>query len=79
MSLVQDGYNLKGKCNDAFGEFFLSGSLDVTKIAIMGKRNDDKRDFQLSAELTGENDFSGTFTTNQNTTGTLTAHRISNR
>ena len=81
MTLVQDGFQLSGKANDSFGEFTVTGNITVggTKLVINGKRNDGRRNFQLSAALRGENTFEGTYTTDQNTSGTLKACRIVGR
>jgi len=78
MTLVQESYMIKGKCNDAFGEFDLSGSLSETgpKFMIDGRRNDGKRNFHLSGELFSDNQFEGTYTTDQNTSGTMKGKRI---
>jgi len=78
MTLIQDSYKLQGKCIDAFGEFALTGSIaeNSPKLVIDGKRADDKRNFHLIATLTSDNEFEGTYTTDQNTSGTLKGSRI---
>ena len=78
MTLTQDQYTLKGKANDAFGEFNLTGSniAGTPNISIEGVRIDNKRTFNFSGKLTTENEFEGTYTTNQNTSGTLEANRV---
>ena len=78
MRITQDGYKLSGKCSDAFGEFNLSGSLteNSPKFMIAGKRNDYKRNFSLSGTL-ADDKFEGTYTTDQNSSGTMKGSRIS--
>jgi hypothetical protein len=77
MKVTQEGYKLSGKCNDAFGEFDLTGNTDEIgpKFVMDGKRNDGKRNFHLIASLKNDNEFDGTYTTDQNTSGTLKATR----
>ncbi len=78
MTLAQDSYSLKGKCIDAFGEFAVTGSIteNVSKFTIEGKRIDGKRSFSLSGMLVSDNEFESTYTTDQNTSGTLTGNRV---
>jgi hypothetical protein len=78
MTIVQESYALKGKCIDAFGEFNLSGTLaeNGPTFVIDGKRVDDKRSFRLNGSLGSDNEFEGTYTTDQNTSGTMTGTRI---
>ena len=78
MTIAQESYVLKGKCNDAFGEFNITGTMSENspKFIIDGIRNDDKRSFRLNASLCSDNEFEGTYTTNQNTSGTMTGKRI---
>jgi len=78
MTLMQDDYKLNGKCIDAFGEFELSGAVSENSpnFALQGKRPDGKRNFRLSGTLSSENEFEGTYTTDQNTSGTITGNRI---
>ncbi|MFA6101804.1 MAG: hypothetical protein WCV67_01845 [Victivallaceae bacterium] len=78
MAIAQESYNLTGKCNDAFGEFQLSGTIaeNGPKFTIDGKRNDDKRNFHLNGSLCSDNEFEGTYTTDQNTSGTMKGTRI---
>ena len=78
MTIAQDSYNLRGKCNDLFGEFQLTGSMDEnsSKFIIDGTRNDDKRNFHLNGSLSSDNAFEGTFTTNQNTSGTMKGTKV---
>ena len=78
MTIAQESYAIKGKCNDSFGEFALTGSISENgpKFTIDGKRNDEKRNFRLNASLTSDNQFEGTYTTDQNTSGTMTGSRI---
>ena len=78
MTLAQESYKLEGKCNDAFGEFELLGSIteNSSKFMIDGKRNDGKRSFHLIASLSSDNEFEGTYTTDQNTSGTIKGKRI---
>jgi len=78
MTIAHESYKLKGKCNDAFGEFELSGSISENgpKFIIDGRRNDNKRSFHLTATLLSHNEFEGTYTTNQNTSGTMKGFRL---
>lgn len=79
MVLVQDAYKLTGKAYDAFGEFDLSGSLSAIDSTFMidGKRIDGKRSFRLNgSSLNSDNKLDGTYTTDQNTSGTLEATRV---
>jgi len=78
MTIAQESYKLKGKCNDAFGEFELSGSISENgpKFMIDGKRIDNKRNFHLNGALLSHNEFEGTYTTDQNTTGTMKGNRL---
>ena len=78
MTLAQDCYKLQGKCIDAFGEFALTGTNteNSPKFIIDGKRTDDKRNFHLNGTLTSDNEFEGTYTTDQNTSGTMKGSRI---
>jgi len=80
MVLVQDSYKLTGKAYDAFGEFVLSGSLSAVDSTFMidGKRIDGKRSFRLNGSLNSDNELEGTYTTDQNTSGTLEAIRVTN-
>ncbi|HBA72427.1 MAG TPA: hypothetical protein DCZ63_09665 [Geobacter sp.] len=78
MTIAQESYKLNGKCNDAFGEFALSGSISENgpKFMIDGKRNDFKRNFHLNGALLSHDEFEGTFTTDQNTSGTMKGNRV---
>jgi len=78
MTIAQESYKLKGKCNDAFGEFELSGSISENgpKFMIDGRRNDNKRNFHLNGVLSSHNEFEGTYTTDQNTSGTMKGCRL---
>jgi hypothetical protein len=73
MSIIQESYSLRGKCNDLFGEFQLTGSKDEnsSKFIVDGTRNDGTRSFHLNGTLSSDNAFEGTYTTNQNTSGTM--------
>ena len=79
MTIAQESHKLKGKCNDAFGEFELSGSISENgpKFMIDGKRNDFKRNFHFTGVLSTDNEFEGTYTTDQNTSGTMKGSRAS--
>ncbi len=78
MVLAQDSYKLSGKANDAFGEFILSGTnvAGSPSLIIDGVRNDGNRTFHITGTLTSDNQFEGTYTTNQNTAGTIEATRV---
>ena len=78
MTLAQESYKLKGKANDAFGEFDISGSIteQSPKFMLDGRRNDGKRNFHLTATLSSDDEFEGTYTTDQNTSGTMTGKRV---
>ena len=78
MTIAQDSYMLRGKSNDAYGEFELSGSLSENNPTFMiaGKRNDYKRNFSLNGTLSADNKFEGTYTTDQNTSGTMKGCRL---
>ena len=78
MTIVQEAYTLKGKCNDVFGEFDLSGSMSESgpKFIIDGTRNDSQRNFHLNGSLSSDNEFEGTYTTNQNTSGTMKGSKV---
>lgn len=78
MTLAQDSYTLKGKCIDGFGEFDVTGSVteDDSKFVIDGKRIDGKRSFHLNGTLRTDNEFNSTYSTDQNTSGTLTGTRV---
>jgi hypothetical protein len=79
MAITQDSYKLSGKANDAFGEFILTGTVSENgpKFVIEGKRNDYKRSFRLNGTLDSDNKFEGTYTTDQNTSGTMSGNRTS--
>jgi len=78
MTLAQESYKLNGKCSDAFGEFELSGSIteNSPRFILDGKRTDNKRNFHLTASLLSHNEFEGTYTTDQNTSGTMKGSRL---
>jgi hypothetical protein len=78
MTLVQEAYKLRGKCSDSFGEFDLTGSLSENGPAFMiaGKRNDFKRNFSFSGTLLSNDKFEGTYTTDQNTSGTAKGSKL---
>ena len=78
MTIAQESYAITGKCNDAFGEFELTGSVseNSSKFMINGKRNDGKREFHLSGSLSCDKEFEGTYTTDQNTSGTMKGKRV---
>lgn len=73
MTLSQDAFTLRGMSNDATGEFQLRGTISENSptFTIEGKRNDYKRTFHLTGKLSSDNRFEGTFTTDQNTSGTM--------
>ncbi|OGV48019.1 MAG: hypothetical protein A2X49_13345 [Lentisphaerae bacterium GWF2_52_8] len=73
MTIAQESYKLRGKCNDSFGEFDISGTIAETNptFLIEGKRNDGKRSFRLNGLLSSDDKFEGTYTTDQNTSGTM--------
>ncbi len=77
MTIAQESYKLKGKCNDAFGEFDLSGTISENgpKFTIDGRRNDNKRNFHLEGSLSSNKEFKGTYTTDQNTSGMMKGSR----
>lgn len=79
MTIAQDSYRLTGKCNDASGEFRLTGTISENgpKFVIEGERTDYKRTFRLNGTLSSDNKFEGTYTTNQNTSGTMSGSRTS--
>ncbi len=79
MTIAQNSYKLSGKCNDAFGEFELSGSISENgpKFLLDGKRSDLKRNFHLNGVLSSDNEFEGTYSTDQNTSGTMKGTRVS--
>jgi hypothetical protein len=78
MTIAMESYKIKGKCNDTFGEFDLLGSISENgpKFVIDGKRTDFKRNFHLNGELSSDNEFEGTYTTDQNTSGTMKGNRV---
>lgn len=76
MKLVQEGYTLRGESSDAFGTFVVTGVVTGAKFTIDGRRIDGKRTYHLNAMLNGDNNFEGSYTTNQNTSGTLKGSRI---
>jgi hypothetical protein len=76
MKLQQNCFKLSGQANDAFGEFALEGTVDGGDVVINGVKNDKKRSFKISADLETENSFSGTYTTDQNTSGRIWGSRI---
>jgi hypothetical protein len=78
MTIAQESYKLKGKCNDAFGEFDLSGSISENgpKFIIDGVRIDNQRNFHLNGSLLSHDEFEGTYTTNQNTSGKIKGNRL---
>jgi len=77
MTIAQESYTLRGKANDAFGTFELSGSISENSPTFMieGTRSDYKRSFRLTGTLSADNEFKGTYTTNQNTSGTMKGHK----
>jgi len=79
MTITQESYRLQGKANDSFGEFKLSGSISENgpKFMIEGERIDYKRSFRLNGTLSPDNKFEGTYTTDQNTSGTMKGSRLS--
>jgi hypothetical protein len=78
MVLVQKSYKVTGKSYDSFGEFELLGSISAEDSTFMvdGKRNDGKRSFRLNGSLNSDNEFKGTYTTDENISGTLEATRV---
>lgn len=78
MTIAQESYRLKGKANDAFGEFEISGSISeiAPTFLIEGKRNDYKRSFRLNGTLSSDDQFEGTYTTDQKTSGTMKGTKI---
>ena len=78
MTIAQNQYDLSGKAIDAFGEFSLSGLIDAnsSKFILNGMRNDNKRTFKMDAVLSDENTFSGTYITDQNTSGSIKGSRL---
>ena len=78
MTIAQNQYEFSGKAIDAFGEFSLSGSIDAnsSKFILNGIRNDNKRTFKIDAVLSDENTFSGTYSTDQNTSGSIKGSRL---
>lgn len=78
MTIMQDSYKLTGKANDSFGEFQLTGTYipGSPSLVLDGIRNDKTRTFHFVGKLSSDNEFDGTYTTNQNTSGTLNATRI---
>ena len=79
MKLVQRNYALNGQSSDAFGTFAVAGTVTGSKFTLDGTRDDGKRSYQLNAKLTGDNEFEGVYTTNQNTSGTMKGSRITAR
>lgn len=73
MTIAQESYNLRGTANDYFGEFNISGSISETSptFLIEGRRNDGKRSFRLNGTLSSDDQFEGTYTTDQKTSGTI--------
>ena len=76
MNLKQDCFKLSGKANDGYGEFALTGTVNGPDFIVDGARNDGKRNFKLSATLEDENTFSGTYTTDQKTSGKINGNRV---
>lgn len=78
MKITQDSYKLNGTANDYFGEFDISGSISETSrtFLIEAKRNDGKRSFRLNGKLSSDNEFEGTYTTDQKTSGTMKATKM---
>jgi hypothetical protein len=78
MTIAQESYVLKGQSNDASGEFVLAGTISETgpTFVIAGQRNDAMRNFRLNGVLATDHTFEGTFTTDQNTSGTMTGTRV---
>lgn len=78
MALTQDSYNLTGVANDSFGQFNLTGTniAGSSNLIIDGVRLDGSRTFHIIGILDNDNEFEGTYTTNQNTSGTIQANRI---
>ena len=79
MTIAQDSYKLSGKCNDAFGEFDLTGTVaeNGPKFTLEGERIDHRRNFHMNGKLSCDNKFEGTYTTDQNTSGTMKGSRVS--
>lgn len=77
MTLAQNSYNLNGKCNDASGEYYITGTISQNSptFTIEGKRNDNKRTFRLTGTLSSDENFEGTYTTDQNTSGTIKGNK----
>ena len=76
MQLIQNGHKLSGKCNDAYGEFTVDGNINKERIVIDAVRNDNKRSCHMDAALKHENEFAGTYSTDQNTSGTIKIKRV---
>ncbi len=76
MELKQDCFKLSGKANDGFGQFAVTGSIEGAKVVIDGKRDDGKRSFTIKATVCDENSFEGTYSTDQKTSGEISAKRF---
>ena len=78
MTLVQVGYSLSGTSNDSYGEFLVNGVVaeNSSTFTIDGKRNDLKRSYHLTGILTSDDKFEGSYTTDQNTSGTMKGSKI---
>ncbi len=76
MTLAQSSYALSGKANDGMGEFALTGALDGINFKIDGVKNDKKRSFTMQAVLKSEDEFTGTYSTDQKTSGKIWGSRL---
>ena len=76
MNLAQDVYNVKGKANDAFGEFNVSGTVNGPTFVLKFAKNDKSLNYTLNLKMTSAESCSGTYTTTAGKAGLIKVKRI---
>ena len=76
MVLQQNIYDLKGKANDAFGEFTVTGNIQGPKFNLDCIKTDKKLTYKLRLSMTSEDSFTGTITTSSGHAGTIEGKRV---
>ena len=71
MSLTQNVNEVKGKANDAFGEFAVSGTVPGPKFILKFVKNDKTLNYTVNVAMTSVDSFKGTFTTTSGKAGRI--------
>ena len=75
IALSQKVTDVKGKANDAFGEFAVSGTVNGPGFILKFVKNDKSLSYTVNVHMTSNDSFAGTFTTTQGKAGEFEAHR----